>query len=377
MKIKLNKIFSRRERSRQRVLAMVRKELDWFIHDKLSVFILFLLPIAMLYMVGNIQRSYVPEDEFMVYVIDHDNSTISQDFIDILRKDNYTFEVHDNINEPDRVTLQNAEELISTTYLQMYIVIPKNFSKSLTENRTAEMEVYIDGINLFELSQMKYELLAATLEFQIKYQVYNSEILFYPELRPQEGLSTMEMILPNMLPLIMFAVVNMVACQSIIADEPLKRMLISPTRKFEVIIAKSLAYLLLGSVISFSSLLLVVLVFEVQFISFLNAFMVTFSASAFGVTLGIFFSTISRSRLQAAQLFLFAFIMQMMIVNSLRIEPIVDYMPIEIIRSIFTDVAYRGISMFALRQKITLILTLNISFLVLGFIILYFKKTPV
>ncbi|MHA1148897.1 MAG: ABC transporter permease [Promethearchaeota archaeon] len=375
----INKFRSSTKKSRGRIAAIVRKELDWVIHDKLSMLILFLLPIFLIIMVGNIQNDIRSgsDEPAIVYLIDKDFSNFSSDYIQSLRSDELTFELYDNHEDPDKVTIENAEKLIPTPDLQAYLIIPEDFNESLLLNRTAKIKVYIDGIKLFNSLQLKYEFVAGTMLYQLEYQVFNSEVLYFPETRPDRDLTLLEIAVPNMVPTIMFAALNMIACQCIIADEPLKRMLITPTKKWEVIIAKTIAYCFLGAILSFGCMCLLTFGFGLQFISFIDTYMMAFFATIFGVTLGILFSCIAKSRLQAAQMFLFSYIMITLFVNYLRIEPIVHYMPTEIISSIFIHVAYRGIPLSSLGAELSLIIGMNASFLILAYIALSLKKQDV
>lgn len=367
----------KRGKSRRRISAIVRKELDWVVHDKISMVILFVLPMVLILLVGNIQKGFTSDKTPVVYIIDLDDSVYSRAYIDAFRSENVSLEIHDNHSEPENVTIENAEALIPTPYLQAYMIIPENFSESLQTNRSATVLVYINGINMLELYTVKYQLLFGSLVYQIDYQVFNGEILYYPEQRPAKVMSLIETMAPNLLPNILFAVVNMVACQCIVADEPLKRMLLTPARKIEVIVAKTITYSFLGAILSLGCLSILWFVFDVHFISFLNAFLITFIATFFGVTLGVMFSVMSKSRIAAAQLFLFAYIMQMMIVNNLRIEPAVHYMPIEIVRRIFVDVAYRGIPLISMTDKVVLIVVLNLVILFITFILYRLRKEDV
>jgi hypothetical protein len=365
------------EQSSRRIGAMVRKELDWIFHDKISIVILFILPLSLILIVGNIQKELGPQTPPIIYIIDQDNSTFSEDYIQVFRNGNFSWEIHDSHSEPDNVTLTNAKALIPTTHLQAYIIIPANFSECLLTNRSANVLIYIDGINMLDMLYLKLETLAATMTYQITYQVFNGEILYVPELRPAINMTLIMQITPSIVPNVLFAVVNMIACQSIVADEPLKRMLLTPTRKFEVIIAKNIAYSFLGGILSFGCVSILWFVFDVPFISFVDAWIISFVSCLFGVSLGVFFSCLSTSRLQAAQLFLFAYIFQLLIVNNLRIEPIVYYMPIEIVRSVFVDVAYRGISLFEMGSQLAKIIGINVVVLVLSVMIYRLKKDDV
>ena len=370
------------KKRRQRILAMVRKELDWVIHDRLSMFILFFLPVLMIATIGNVEIGGVEGEEeaekaSVVWIIDNDNSNLSLAYIDSLRSENFSYELYDNHENQELVSVKEAKELIPTPQLQAYIIIPEDFNESLSENRSTTVDIYIDGIDLLKSIQLKYEFKVGTLLYQLDYQVFNSEVLYLPKYIPEQERSLLETVFPFLITNVLFAVVNMVSCQSVIADEPLKRMLIAPTRKLEVILAKMLAYSFLSLLLTFVCLTIAVLIFEVPLISFFNSFLIAFLSAFFGITLGILFSTLATSRLQAAQLFLFSYIMQVLLVTNLRIDPIVNYLSMELSSTIFTDVAYRGLTMAELGLDLFLILSINALLLLLAFISLSLKRQEV
>ena len=372
--MKKDKIWAVPERVRNRILAMVRKELDWLIHNKFALAILFVVPLGLIFIVGNMESNPFSRENSVVYVIDNDNSTLSRSYIDSLRNVNRSLEIHSNHEEPEEVTEKNAKDLIPTKYLQAFVIIPDTFNESLRENRSVSIDVHIDGIDLYAMFQMKYEFRAGRILYQVEYQIFNSEVLYLPDFRPEREMSILEIILPLMLPNMLFAVMNMVSSQSIVADIPLKRILISPARKYEIILAKTIAYSFVGAILSFACMLMLQFVFQIPFVSFIDTFLIVFASTLFGVTAGLFFSSISKSRLQAAQFFLFSYIMQVLIVDYLRIEPVVHFMPIEIISSIFTDVAYRGLLLTEISSTILFIIGFNGLMLFLTYIALYIKN---
>ncbi|MBD3351926.1 MAG: hypothetical protein GF364_10615 [Candidatus Lokiarchaeota archaeon] len=372
---KPKKEWRHRKQRRVRITAMIRKELDWIVHDKISMFILFFLPIFLIISVGNVEFNIDSRaQDTVVYVIDLDSSEYSLDYIETIRGENFTFTVYDNHENPDLVTMENAEALIPTTELGAYLIIPSNFSETLLENQTAKIDLYIDGINTIEMLVIKYQFISANLLYQVEYQVFNSEVLYIPEYRPEIDRSILENAVPNMIPTILYAVSNMVACQAIVADDPLKRMLLSPTRKGEVIQAKTFAYIFFGALLSLVCMCVLTFGFGIYFISPLDTFLIFWMTTIFGVTFGLFFSSLASSRLQGAQLFLFSFIFQQMLVNNLRIEPIVNYMPIEVIRQNITDIVYRGIPFLSLGNQIALIAGMNLVALGAAWLSLSLKK---
>ena len=91
-------IFTRLGNSFRRMGAQIRKELDWFTHDKLSITILYLLPIFLV--------SVIAAGDFtvldlggtpVVYIIDEEQSEYSIAFIESFKTtDEFSMEIHDS-----------------------------------------------------------------------------------------------------------------------------------------------------------------------------------------------------------------------------------------------------------------------------------------
>ena len=364
----------------RRIWALIRKELDWVVKDKYAMYIFFLSPIILLYLVGNVSFEGLI-DPPVIYFIDQDNTNLSHEYIQSFRSDEWGMEIYDDNIDPQIVSLEKAQRLISTPALQAYIVIPNGFEENLIANRSTNMTVVINGINSIETLKVKTIITAATLKFQSESLVFNGEILQIPQvIPPADYLSFVELTAvdyaPSMISIILFGAVNLVTSQSIVSDKPLKRMLLSPARKTEIIIAKALAYAFLGSILSLIVLIFVYFYYEIPLVSFLQTYIATFCVVVFGICLGILFSCLSTSQIQAAQMFLYVFIIQLLIITNFRIVPLVSFMPIEITRKLFIDVGFRGIPLNE-TSWLTEIWGYNLIILVLSSIVYSLKKEPV
>ncbi|RLI63114.1 MAG: hypothetical protein DRO88_10700 [Promethearchaeia archaeon] len=358
--------------------AQIRKELDWFVHDKLSVIILFALPLFLIIIIaaGDFTISDLSEEP-VVYIIDEEKSVYSQAFIDTYKNsDMFNMEIHDSNSEPYLVTLENCSKLIAQSKIDAYLIIPSNFSENLINNRSTSLILILDANSKMSALVSNYFSSGSTL-FQSQFQVFNSEIVFQPEMRPDEDFNFLIMVLPILLSLLLFVSSNLVASQCIVADDPLKRLLLSPARRGEIILSKSISYIFLGAFLSFISVLILRVIFKVIFASFLNTFLITFFSTIFGVLYGILFSSISKTRLQAAQLSLFFFVLQFTMGIFIRIDPIVNYLPYDIVRQIFIKVAFLGVSLSTLSPKLWEIFIHNVIVLILSVIFYKQKKFDV
>ncbi len=82
---------------RRRIFSLIWKELDTLVKDKVSMFILFIIPICVITLIG-IGEFSLMGGLVELYIIDYDDSDKSQEFIDTF-KYNTTMEVSVKVKE--------------------------------------------------------------------------------------------------------------------------------------------------------------------------------------------------------------------------------------------------------------------------------------
>lgn len=355
----------------------IRKELDWILHDRLSIAILFILPMFLFFLIGGGSFTITdPEDTPVIYILDQDQTPTSMAYIENFKSDNFELTIYDSINNPEIATLERCEELIDSTQLDAYIIIPAHFSEELLTNMSSTLYMYIDSLTDAKLTIEK-SFSYGNLVFQLNYQVFNGEIVYFPEFRPDAEISFIISMMPVLISMILFECMNMVASQSIISDDPLKRMLLSPVRKREVVISKFLAYAFLGAILAFVSIFILWFFFNAPFANFFNTYLVSLNAALFGASFGILFSCLSTSRLQAAQMSIFIFVLQFMLVLFLRLDVLVDFMPMEIVRASFVSVAFRNTPIIEMTQTVIFSAGIHCGVLLLAIWVYNRKKEAV
>ncbi|MHA1732826.1 MAG: ABC transporter permease, partial [Promethearchaeota archaeon] len=345
--------------------------------DKLSIFVLFALPLLIIIPVGEAEPAL--KETPVVWVIDQDNTHYSNALVDELVKNSTSTgleisQIECFTSRDDNVTLEEAQALLPTEFLSAYIIIPEGFEDSLIANKSASVEMHVDGMEYVNQLLTQMTVLERVLNFQIDYQVFNSETLYFPVMRPEEFQTIILVAAPILSGFALFATLNLVSSQAIVADVPLKRMLLSPAMKSEVVLAKNIAYSIFGGLLTLLCMMIFRWGYSVLVQStFIELFVALMITVGLGVSLGILFSTIATSRLQAAQLFLFSFIMQMLLVNQLRIPGVVDYMPLELHRDLFIKLAYRGLSLRQCAGVVTKMLAEYVAFIGVS-LVLYARK---
>ncbi|MHA1732076.1 MAG: ABC transporter permease, partial [Promethearchaeota archaeon] len=228
-----------KERSK-RILSLVRKEMDSLRKDKISLAILFLVPIVMLVTVGSAKMNLL-ESDTTIWIIDHDNSTKSEEFIESFRNSSQSMHLVTNHDDPS-ITEELAQREIPKTTLDAYIVIHEGFEADLLANKTTDLEVHIDAIDFMKKASAQSTIIMGATNYQLINLQFERDVFYFPVLEPEESLNLLQLAAPMMVGILLFSTINLASSQCIVGDVPLKRMLTTPTFRFEVLIAKTMAY---------------------------------------------------------------------------------------------------------------------------------------
>ena len=309
---------------------MVAKELRLIVKDKVALFLIFLLPAALIGMLwfvteessmggmdlggggfgggdptsGSANETIEEVEQTKLGLIDRDTTTdfagsdLSTEFTDIL------------VNMTNLSIFNSSEDAFQALYNKEiigYVIIPDGFEANLTINEPTYVEVHVDATELFQQSSVLGVVQAATVVFRAGHLWIRSEVFpaMIIEFAPEGGY--LEAVFGGFI--VIFSAylgIAMTAAQSIVGDAPLRRMLLTPTNRLEVIVAKVLGYLVIGF---FQSLLLValwVIVFDLNLNTGFESLIIIMSLiSLSGSTTGLLISSVASTRLQANQMFLF------------------------------------------------------------------------
>lgn len=358
-----------------RIRALVWKEFDFVSKDKVSIGVLFLLPVVIIWIAAVADIATVfEEDPQPIWIIDYDDSDLSNSLIATFYNHTDVFIVYDSHTSP-YLSEALAIQQIPTNNLTAVIIIYSGFEEDIRVNGGTKIKILLDGLDSMASMVVSGQINGVLVQFQFS-ELDNltlaAELFYFPKFVPAASDSILQSSAPSILGFSLFASINLICTQAIVGDIPLKRILVAPTRKWEVIVGKVIAYTSLAFLQSLSSLFLVEFLFDTQFRgSFFDIFLVVFLIEISGVCIGIMFSTLSKSRLQAAQLFLFYFIISVVIQLQLRFPFLIPFLPIDSGISALINVAYRGQSIL---ENIPKIFNLGlVSLLSFGFSLYWFQ----
>ncbi len=389
---------------------MVLKELRLIIKDKVALLLIFLLPAALIGMLAYVTNSSgfggmnmgggmgggIGGGDVNVTATDNGDGTSNETdsglglifgVVDLDDTDTYEGEdLSANLTAyfemiVDEVimyeTTADAYRALYEKEITAYIVIPYGFEANLTINEPTYIEVHYDGNDLLGSASVSGVVQGATVLFRVSKLWIRSEVFpgMIVEFTPEGGY--LESVFGAFIVIFSsYLGITMTSAQSIVGDYPLRRMLLTPTNRLEVITAKVFGYVIIGF---FQSLLLVtlwILAFNLSMNTSFFALVIIMSlASLTGSATGILISSIAGTRLQANQMFLFVLFATLILAGFFIDVGILDnYLPMNQAMGLLVDTAFKGLSLLDVLDRILTLLGFSvIAMLAASYI---FSKKP-
>ena len=243
------------------------------------------------------------------------------------------------------------------------MIIPDGFEANLTINEPTYVEVHVDGTDFITEASVQGVIQAATIMFRASKLWIRSEVFpgIVIEFAPQGGY--LVSVFGGFIVIFSsYLGIAMTSAQSIVGDTPLRRMLLTPTNRLEVVVAKVIGYVIIGF---FQSLLLItlwVLAFDLNLnTSFLALVVIMSLSSLTGSSTGILISAVSNTRLQANQMFLFV-LFGTLILSGFFIDvgALDQILPMNQGLQLLTNTAFKGLSLLQVMDKILTLLGFSV-----------------
>ncbi len=353
----------------RRIRNMIAKELRLIVKDRVALFLIFLLPatsIGLLYYVtqendlsgmkmggGDMEDIGDTEgiEEFsggtILGLIDHDTTRtyegedLSENFTGYMEE--FVEQLIIYTNEADAYQDMYDKEIMG------YVVIPDGFERNLTLNEPTYVTVHVDATDFIEQSTVMGVVQGASIMFRATHLWIESEVFpaMMIEFMPVGGY--VEIVFGGFIVIFSsYLGIAMTSAQSIVGDIPLRRMLLTPTSRLEVVVSKVISYVIIGF---FQSLLLVslwVIAFNLTLnTEFAILVLIMSLTSLTGSSTGILISSLSSSRLQANQMFLFLMFGTLILSGFfIDVGMLDDYLPMNQGMKVLIDTAFKGLNLF-------------------------------
>ncbi len=376
VKVKLAPLFG----SVKRIGALIRKELESLMKDRLALLVIFLLPIIITGAMGMAQYRVTTLDDYYKIAVINQDTTLTAENLSLSNA--LINEMYMHANECIIIPMQSydlAVYLLWQRQINAVLVIPFGFTSQLASQMIpAYVNLTLDGSDVEGQGAIIKGVTNAIAQLKMdynytKYEVIPSSQAIWPS--DTKGISDIKITVPLILPMLLIGAALVITSQSVVGDIPLRRMLLTPAGKSEALIAKTISYLLVSLLQIMIVLGILILLYSFQPVGTLfNFLIVLVLTSFFGISLGLFISVVSNSRLQANQYFIFSYLTLIVILLAVPVKSIQRLDPLQLAREAIASVTARGLTLIDIGQQILYLFGFSAFFLSLAFIAFFFKK---
>jgi len=285
-----------------RTRAIAKKEFKQLWRDKRMLFVLIFFPTFLLAMFGYAVNFDVRNIQLAIY--DSDKSDVSRDFISNLSNSTY-FEFVEYLNNDDDV-----RRALNDKDAQVVMVIPEDFSEKLFRGEeTAKIQFLVDGVDGNTANIISNYVNAATLAYNSKLQkdffaqmgiTREPPVLLEPLFWFNPNLETTKFLIPGLIVMILIVTAVVAVSISLVREKErgtIEQINVSSLSTAELLIGKSLPYILLALVDALFILVLGYILFDVTIEgSILLFFAATLVFILAATSQGIFLSVVADSQ---------------------------------------------------------------------------------
>lgn len=296
--------------SGHRIIAIIKKEFVHIKRDRPSLMMAFMMPVFMLLLFGYAVTTDV--DNMSLAVLDQDRQQPGRELVVGLEQTGYFTVSH------QAGSLREIELLLDAGEVKAGLVIPPDYARNLRRGEAAPALILVDGSDpLVARTALNTALLTAGAHNQALQAEYltrqgmeipggapaldlRARVLYNP------GMESLKFNIPGLIGLIMQNITVMLTAFALVRERErgtLEQLMVTPIRGYELMLGKLAPYLIIASVDVAIVLAIGTLWFGVPVSgSIILLLGLTFLFLVFALGLGIFFSTIARTQLQAMQL---------------------------------------------------------------------------
>jgi len=318
-----------------------------------------------------------------ITIFDRDKSTSSKNLIENFESSGYF------ITESYVENYNQISNKIDEGKVVAGLIIPNDFEKNIGSNKTAQIQVLLDGSDGNKASIAIGYIQSIAAEFSKNILIKNSERsgnkisigTISPEVRVwyNPELKTRNFMVPSISALILMLVTTLLTSLAIVKEKEigtLEQLIVTPIKPYQLIIGKLIPFVILG----FAAILLVnsVMIFWFGIPVRGNFFFLLFASFLFILStlgMGLFISTISKTQQQAMMITNFAVIMPMIYLSGFAfpienmpkaIQYFTYLIPLKYFILIIRGIVLKGIGISTLWLETLMLFVMGISILILS-----------
>jgi len=289
-----------------RIMAVLKKEILQMRRDRLTLGVVFMLPMIQLLLFGYAIQTEVKH--IATAVFDQNPSQASRELLTAFSASGY-FDIVQTAGSNEDLT-----RWIDSGVVKVGIVFPPDFETQLQRGETAPVQVLVDASDSMVASSALSTANAIGMlkSQQIMLRKHPTQQLPYDiRVRPwynPDGITAYYMV-PAILGIIVTMTMVVMTAAAIVRERErgtMEQLLVTPIRSFELMLGKIIPYIALGYVQITVALLVGVLIFQVPIRgSILELYGLTLFFITASLGIGIFISTLAKNQMQAFQMSFF------------------------------------------------------------------------
>lgn len=365
-----------------RILAVLKKEVLQLVRDRLTIGMIFALPMFQLLLFGYAIQTEVKHIPTAVF--DQSLSAESRDLLEAFSASGY-FDITDTAGGYNEIT-----KMIDSGKVKVGVIFPSDFAENLKRGDTAQVQVLVDASDSMSSSAA---IAAATsigllksqkVIFQRAQVIQNIpyDIRVRPWYNP-DGITAFYMV-PAICGIIVTMTMVMMTAVAIVRERErgtLEQLMVTPIRSFELMAGKIIPYIALGYLQITVALLVGALVFQVPIRgSLFQLYLLTLFFITASLGMGILISNVAKTQMQAFQMSFFIFLPSVMLSGfmfpreamPLVIQWIGNLLPLTYYLTIIRGIVLKGVGFSYLVSQVSALLVFSVIFITLS--ILKFKK---
>ncbi len=271
----------------RKVFAQCDKELKQFGRDRLTVALAFVLPLLSLLLFGYGVRLEIKNINLVVQ--NFDKGTLSADLIDRIYN-NSQFNAHDWHGQ------HPLESAMDRGVAKAAVIIPPEFSRTLTSGRQAHFQVLVDATDVNNARVIKNSILATTNRFMTDNRLIANDQVFESNIRLwfNPGRKESLYVVPGAIAVCLWIYPSLLSALAMVREKEsgtILQVYASSMTAVEFIGGKVLAYMIVGIAEAVFLILVCVFCFNLEFVGdpspyIVGALLFILSAVSFGTMIG-------------------------------------------------------------------------------------------
>ncbi len=330
---RISEIFKKLKKNQSlfRILKMVKKEYRLAWTDKFNLFLALILPPLIIVLIAIASTPSTKINPVKVAVISYDSNTFINPNDYVPHKiDNYSLPYLNAVNksqylallnfynaseETSKYAMETARKQLISGEIEVIIVIPIDFSEMLSWGYPGMLECILDSSNMMHI-QEKLNAVQDSVKIFVRENNLSPQFVlkgFKEYSIPVEYNSQFNYMTSLVLPLMVFGLAVVLSILVIVKEKPIARLLLTPVHRFEILLSKYITYL---SIIILQAIVLIIssLLSGLYIVgSIFDFFMALLTIGFTGLAMGLFISSISKTKTEANQLFFACFIVIVML----------------------------------------------------------------